>query len=746
MTSSLHLFGIRHHGPGCARQLRDALEALQPDAIVIEAPADVAPILSLTGNPELRPPVAMLAYVPDEPRQALVFPLAVFSPEWQALCWATEHQVPVYPMDLPVAHRLALEAEAASSESPPVWRADPISLLAEAAGYHDHELWWEELIERREDPQDLFKAIQEAMVAVREEFPQASERDLQRESFMRKTIRSVLKGGAQRVAIICGAWHGPVLDALAIAGKRPGCKVKEDNDRLKGLPKVKVAATWIPWTQGRLAYRSGYGAGVESPGWYAHLWESPVDAPTRWLVDAAHLLREQDLGASSASLIEARRLAETLASLRDRRAAGLQELNEAIQTVLCHGDAAPMQLIRRRLELGDKLGSVPPETPALPLDRDLKKQQTSLRMKPVIQPKLLDLDLRNENGRARSWLLHRLEILGIPWGRRTGEGSDLSTFHEIWTLEWNPEFAITIIEASVWGNTVVEATTAKAIDQTQRTRSLAELSQLLDAVLLAQLPDAIPVVMQQIQTTASVATDVIHLMEALPPLVRIQRYGDVRQTQLSELGPILAGMLERIVVGLPGACASVDHEAASALIGAMANVQGALDLLQQPALQDDWRGALRQLIDSTVHGLIRGWCSRTLLEQGLLDLGEFDSITRLALSRSVDPAEAAAWIEGLLRGSGLLLLHQDSLWSVMDRWLNELEEDTFLATLPLLRRAFSGFSSAERRQMGARLKRLSPSGNSAATRPALAPSIDQERAALVLPVLAEILGVTYERR
>ena len=57
--------------------------------------------------------------------------------------------------------------------------------------------------------------------------------------------------------MICGAWHVPALGAETPA--------KQDNDLLKGLPKMKVAATWTPWTYANLSSRSGYGAGVTSP-------------------------------------------------------------------------------------------------------------------------------------------------------------------------------------------------------------------------------------------------------------------------------------------------------------------------------------------------------------------------------------------------------------------------------------------------------------------------------------------------
>ena len=100
---------------------------------------------------------------------------------------------------------------------------------------------------------------------------------------MRKTIRKVRKEVLGPIAVVCGAWHAPVLTQAAINGKLNDCKIKDDNARLKGLPKLKTIATWIPWTSSRLSYRSGYGAGIDSPGWYQQLWETPEDAPLQWL-------------------------------------------------------------------------------------------------------------------------------------------------------------------------------------------------------------------------------------------------------------------------------------------------------------------------------------------------------------------------------------------------------------------------------------------------------------------------------
>ena len=225
------VFGIRHHGPGCARSCA-ALDESRPDVIVLEGPPDADDLLAWIAQLEVKPPVALLIYPPDEPRRAVYFPLAVFSPEWQTLPWAAANAVPVRFMDLPQSNQLALEqadeshepkreeqpddhveTEEQSAPDVPRWRADPLALLAEAAGYHDHELWWEDQIERRTDASQLFAAILEAMTTVRAEFPDAQPRDLLREAYMRKTLRAVIKEGFQNVAVVCGAWHAPVLDA-----------------------------------------------------------------------------------------------------------------------------------------------------------------------------------------------------------------------------------------------------------------------------------------------------------------------------------------------------------------------------------------------------------------------------------------------------------------------------------------------------------------------------------------------------
>ena len=82
------LYGIRHHGPGSARSVRAALAEQRPDVVLIEGPPEADGLVALAADEEMRPPVALLGYVPGEPQQAAFWPFAVFSPEWQAIGYA----------------------------------------------------------------------------------------------------------------------------------------------------------------------------------------------------------------------------------------------------------------------------------------------------------------------------------------------------------------------------------------------------------------------------------------------------------------------------------------------------------------------------------------------------------------------------------------------------------------------------------------------------------------------------------
>ncbi|MEV5968789.1 DUF5682 family protein [Streptomyces sp. NPDC051921] len=790
------MLGVRHHGPGSARAVRAALDAGRPKAVLVEGPPEGDALVALAADEEMRPPVALLAHAVDDPGRAAFWPMAAFSPEWVAIRWALAHGAEVRFIDLPAAHTLAAtdptwgdEDEAADQGL----RVDPIAELAEAAGYDDAERWWEDVVELRggADPFAPFEALAEAMGALREAYGHGGHpRDLVREAYMRLRLRAAQKEFGDDVAVVCGAWHVPAL--------RRRTTVTADRALLKGLPKVKTELTWVPWTHRRLARRSGYGAGIEAPGWYAHLFAAADRPVERWMTEVARLLRDEDLAVSSAHVIEAVRLADTLAVVRGRPLPGLGETTDAVRAVMCDGSDVPLDLVRDRLVVGDVLGTVPAGAPAVPLQRDLERLQRGLRLKPEAHERELELDLRKDNDAARSRLLHRLRLLGVGWGAPVAGRGSTGTFRETWRLCWQPELHVQVAEAGVWGTTVEGAATARAEAEAVAADDLAAVTALAEQCLLAGLTEALPAVLHALADRAALDTDVAHLAQALPSLARSLRYGDVRATDTAALGEVAAGLAERICVGLPPACTGLDADAAAEMRVRVDGVHTALALLttgpERPAgpnapegpdgpvapegsgrpgepdgeggsggpdrpdglaapdlaatgLADRWAGVLRRLAGrERVPGVLRGRAARLLLDDGRLQADETARLMGLALSSGTPPADAAGWIEGFVGGAsggGLLLVHDERLLGLVDDWLSTVPAEAFTDVLPLLRRTFAAYEPGVRRTLGELVARGPATGGPtgpAVTTPGFSATPDQERADGVLPLLHLILG------
>lgn len=733
-----------------------ALADYAPDAVLIEGPADADPLLHWAASPAMTPPLALLAYVAAEPQKAAFWPYAAFSPEWQALSWALARGIEVAFCDLPAATVLATQPrtlldeaevdgdeEEGDDETEPVedapspirrTRHDPLGALAEAAGYDDPERWWEDAMELRSGAEaSPFPLVTEAMAELRLVMgqPRRAEavREQRREAYMRQTIRAAQKRGRERVAVVCGAWHAPSLTA-------PLGPAVADSRILRGLAKTKVTLTWVPWTHERLASATGYGAGIASPGWYHHLWTAPEQPVVRWLTKVAHALRQRDLPVSSAHVIEAVRLAETLAALRLRPLAGLAEVTEATRSVLCDGDELAVRFVTDHLVVGSRLGSVDPGVPTVPLEADLVATCRRLRLRREPQVRLLDLDLRKPTDQARSQLFHRLRLLGLGWAEPTTTSVvNQGTFRESWQLAWPPEYAVAVVAAAVWGTTVATAASAR-VTSTTATGTLVELTAAVEHCLLADLPEALVALLRTLESQAALDADVIHLMDALPALARARRYGDVRQTDTTALGRVSEVLLVRICTGLPQAVSGLDEESATAMRQRIMAVNSATGLLGSPVARDRWWATLASLVDrSDLHGLLLGRIVRLLVDAERLGDGAIR--VERALSVGVPAAAKAAWVDGFFADGALLLIHDRVLRELLDTWVAELDETEFVDLLPLVRRTFSTFTPAERRAIAEQVARRADAGGGEGS---VADEIDPVRAGVALRTVDLILG------
>ncbi|MEM7721981.1 MAG: DUF5682 family protein [Pseudomonadota bacterium] len=721
MAARIEYFGIRHHGPGSARRLVEALDDLRPTEVLIEGPADLSDQLPLLAAADMVPPVALLAYPKDAPERAFFWPFAVFSPEYQAVRWAIENGVPVRFIDLPVVWRLPDEvaedehtdtesdeggpeddvvadvAYDGTSEQPTLSATiarDPIGVLAHAAGYEDGESWWRDVIEENPDPGPIFAAVADAMTALREGEETLPQREAAREAHMRLEIAKSVKIAEGAIAVVCGAWHVPALKAKYTA--------KDDRALIKGAPKAKVTATWAPWTSPRLAFASGYGAGVVAPGWCKHLWDVPgAQQTTAWIARIARAFREEGQIVSTASLIEAQRLAVSLAAVRGRPRPGFEELRDAVVCTLCFGDPILWRIIETRLLLGNEVGEIPENVPAAPLLEDLQRQQKKARLKPEALDRELSLDLRSDAGLFRSTLLHRLIALDTPWGKLTDAGKSRGTFREKWKLRWEPEYAVQLVESLVYGTTIETAATARLITRMTETERLGQLADLVFAAMTAQLPKAADAGTARLAERAGQTSDTLELLAALPGLAEVIRYGKARETDAHQLAGLFQKTGTQAALGLQYAARNLDAEAARRFRDAIRSGDRAIRLAEsEDALCNLWTDGLRRVVsDDQSARLVKGGAARLLYEADDMTAENAVSLLGRMLSPGTAPGEAAAFFEGFFEGSGQRLLYDDGLRDCVDAWLVSLDDETFTEYLPVFRRVLSELDKTERKRL-----------------------------------------------
>lgn len=740
--TDIHYLGIRHHGPGSAKRLLAALESIQPVAVLIEGPADCTELLPYLSSEQMIPPISLLSFATRESGFSIYYPFADYSPEFQACKWAIDKGIETRFIDLPVSIQLAdmLEHRALSedketpkhqedegadleqerkedqkAEPEPEqsaqakviserFRRDPIAALAAIAGYEDGEAWWNDVLEQSSDSDTgIFDAVAEAMEALRDAWPKTDEREAlreaQREAFMRLQIASSTREFDGPIVVICGAWHLPALQQ----------KITQKSDRtlLKSLPNKLPASqyksTWIPWTSPRLAYQSGYGAGVSSPMWYQHIWDNGSNETSlaQWLTRIADMLRQQGQLVSTASVIEAVRLSHTLAAVRGRPSPGFEEARDATVSVLCGGEKLLWQQIETPLLLGSQVGSVPSEVPLAPLLDDLQKWQKKTRLKSEALPKDISLDLRTEPGQLKSWLLHRLRLLQVPWGQQLDAGSSRGTFREKWRVAWEPEYSVQLVENQIYGSTLEEAAANRTIQEMKDQHSLGKLAGLVMVSLEAQLPDAADLGFKLLSERAAHTAEGMELLDGLPPLVDISRYGTSRDISFDHIRSLIERLTIQAALSLPLAVRQLSEEESVHYRQALQTAHNQLELAQlDDEIMSSWWQAVQEVsLDDLCDSGVRGLCCRLMYLTQRIKAESLQAMMERILSPAVEVTDAKRFFEGFFTGAAERLLYDSKLRTVVDVWLRSLDEQTFTESLPLLRRVFSDLDAMERKRL-----------------------------------------------
>ncbi|MBE0342646.1 hypothetical protein E4V51_18125, partial [Paenibacillus sp. 28ISP30-2] len=413
----VHIFGVRHLSPGGAKHLLDELNHIRPTAVLLEGPSDATEEIRHLAEQATRPPVALLAFTSDLPVRTALWPFASYSPEYQAMKWANAHHAMCAFIDLPSSVMIGLEdlrRQTLKDANTPVQAEHITSFsiydrIAVLAGEDDYDMYWERNYEHNLNQ----GAYREAILAFSSHVRALTEEDERvsavhefaynaiRESYMRRKIKEAITAGhePERIVVICGAYHAAALADLSHS---------MTDEELNCLPTRATRLTLMPYSYYKLSSMSGYGAGNHAPYYFEMMWsrmqQGTLDElPHEYLSSVARQLRQKGTHRSTAEVIEAVRMAQSLSALRGGSVPVLRDLRDAAQTLLGHGDLSVVAEALSELNVGTAIGQLAEGVSQTPLQDDLNRLFKSLKLtkyKTTVATDLM-LDLR-ENRRASS--------------------------------------------------------------------------------------------------------------------------------------------------------------------------------------------------------------------------------------------------------------------------------------------------------------------------------------------------------
>lgn len=694
------IFGIRHLSPASTLHLMTFLEQRQPAYILIEGPKDCSALIKDMVQPSVKAPIAIMAYTKESSIRSILYPFAAYSPEYQAMLWARDHQVPCAFCDLPASAFLVPKQEQS-------YFHDEIAIDM------DEQDTWERIFEHETDMECFREGVALFAKNLRELKPPDKETIL-REAYMRTSIQKVVDMGIceDEIVVVCGAYH-----MSGIQQSQPLSK-----EEYNQIQHVEISKTLMPYSYFRLSSLSGYGAGNKAPAYYELLWEylkshDPDEYANAYLSRISLYQREHGFDCSSAQVIEALQLAKGLCRMQEEAHPSLRDLKDAAITCLGHGSEAELMEAFIDSDISTTMGYLPQGLSQTAIQSDFyaQMQQWKLERFHTMITSSLELDLRENTMVAsslsarldlyRSFFLHRLRILQIPFATLLSAKAQDQAWKERWDCRWSSESEIILIERSLLGDSIAQAAQVHIKEQLADAQSLAPCAKLMEEAMLCGLKESMTHILEVLQSLAIDAASFEDIVQTAKKLSNILRYGSLRMVDPKPIEPLFHQLFYRSLL----LCVSSSQcdDACAQRIMEQLRVLNDLSIQHDHYMEDEWLRVLYELFERTdVNPLTSGYAAAILLERGVLKEEEFHSMISMRLSAGTPVDIGALWFEGLMQKNHYALIARMFVWELFDAYIQELDDEDFMRALIYLRRAFEHYHAKEKDEIAKNLGTL----------------------------------------
>ncbi len=716
MTSHANIVvvGVRHHSPACAKLVAHTIETLKPRFVLVEGPCDMNErIDELLLKHEM--PIALFSYRqnPDGTSRGTWTPFCEFSPELVAMKKAKEVGAKAMWMDLPAWDETFAGVENRFG-SERMKHSDKLGEIADTLGFEDTDALWDHLFEQPMSPEELSEGLRRYFDVLRADEP-GGPRDEPREAVMTRYMAAAAKQckKGETVVVVCGGYHKPAIER----------QWADSDPTFPDVPPVpegtRVGSYFVPYSLRRLDSFAGYASGMPSPGFYQAVWEQGTEtAAESMLFHAIQHLRKKQQRVSPADAIAASTLANGLRIMRSHKVLtridvldGLAGalVKEALDaplpwtrrgTLAKHTDALLVELVSAFS--GEKYGVLAKGTPAPPLLDDVFAELKNVGIEPKRGAQKFTAKLTEPDGAARSKILHRIRVLGVPGFTRTRAPSLLRTktdLSEEWSVERLLETDPALIEAAVYGGSLLSSAAAKL---EERCRMGTDVAALADALFDAALCGIRTLTDRWLgEIAARVAQEPAlgslgKAMHRLLPLWHGDLLFDMRGSV--ELGHVLSACFDRalwLYEGIQGPDAELDEGHVRAVLAIRELIRHGPPELA--AMHGRAHAVCeRRVADMEAPPALRGAALGRLWSTRPDDTGADEKRAITSLRASSRASSVGDFLAGLFMLAREEVMSSEALLGAIDTALTTMLKDDFMIALPSVRQAFAYFPPRER--------------------------------------------------
>lgn len=514
-SAALLFFPIRHHSPVCSYHLLKVIEAYQPDCILVEGPQNADRLIPVLADEATKPPVAFYYYYKDSKKlidkeaddYKCYYPFLSSSPEYNAICEAVRRNIPCHFIDLPYGEILINTAEnkgirkereiQSYNDDSYLSQSKFFELLCQKTGMRSFEEFWEKFFETDGlymSTEDFAARMLSYCYLTRENTPKEEMLEdgcIIRENFMAENILSAMEI-YQKVLVVTGGFHTYGLSELVKSKNLQKIKLHHFDESIQNVYAMEYSFEAADAL-------NGYASGMQNPGFYHHIWEKAQknqeletifeSTVMDTLLQCAKKSNKAGLLITMSDIASAVNLYRGLAAIREKKAPGLYELYDCVQSCFVKGEVnassdLPLRLLSD-IATGSEIGKLCSKAEKMPLLQDFENQAQKFRLKiDHIMEQKTELDIfAKPSHMEQSRFFYRMSFLETGFARRI-KGADIiynvdrSRIREVWAYKRTAQTDAALIDFGAYGGTVEEVcaiVAARRLREEQRCSFAAKL-------------------------------------------------------------------------------------------------------------------------------------------------------------------------------------------------------------------------------------------------------------------------------